>query len=75
MLRAMLRNSKAVQTAVAMPPRRAKKMGQLNMRLACGYLSTLELKKTYLRRGNSSWIILDQDYQKVQITSYKLQLH
>ena len=44
MLRAMLRNSKAVQTAVAMPPRRAKKMGQLNMRLACGYLSTLELK-------------------------------
>ena len=38
MLRDILRNNKAVQTAQAMPPRRAKKMGQLNIALACGYL-------------------------------------
>ena len=64
----MLRNSKAVQTAVAMPPRRAKKMGQLNMRLACGYLSTLELKNLSLER---KLILLDQEYQEVQVTSYR----
>lgn len=39
MLRDILRNNKAVQTAQAMPPRRAKRMGQLNIKLACGYLA------------------------------------
>lgn len=37
-LRHMLKNNKALQMAVAIPPRRAKKMGQLNKGIAKGYL-------------------------------------